>query len=793
MQFIRILAALIALACTPAVAQVTPGSGPLTGAKGGTNNAFMQFTGPASSLKTYTLPNSSDTIATLGAIQTFSAAKTFNSATLLLAGSSSGSTTLNASAAASGTLTLPAATDTLVARNTTDTLTNKTLTSPTLTTPALGVATATSINKVAITAPATSATLTIPDGVTLTGPASSGTAMTLGNAETVTGVKTFGSSGAVGRLRIAGTTSGSTILDATAVASGTLTLPAATDTLVGKATADTLTNKTFDTAGTGNSFSINGLAATANTGTGSVVRATSPTLTTPILGVASATTINKVTITAPASGSTLTIPDGVTLTGPAASGTAMTLGNAETVSGAKSFNDATVILKGSTSGTTTLKAGATAGSTTVTLPVATDTLVGKATTDTLTNKTFDTQGTGNVFTLNGAAFGTATQATAALNAMVGDSGSGGTKGLVPAPSSGDGAAAKFLKADGTWAVPAGGGGGSLSDTDRQNILLESIYQAKSFGGYRRHILRFSDGFADSGGINAGSSSNYTVTSSPAASANVAPTTTAETTTLIAFNAAGSTNVGNMTGGAGIAAAFDNTTSQAAASSARLATAGVIQWVGKDYGSGNSHRIGRFRVFGPNNATLSGGGGTITVRLYGSNVSTGPTSPQDGVQISSGSNANTTAEVYDVTVDSVTAYRWIWVTISTTGNAAPPDAIIAEAQFYDFVAGTANNMTLVTTSQTADSTVTNGRVLLEYDNTATPTLNTDLTAEVTCNGGTNWASASLSAVTSNSQGGRKVAESVDQSCGANTGTSFAARIKTLNNKLVPVYGVSLTAR
>lgn len=41
--------------------------------------------------------------------------------------------------------------------------------------------------------------------------------------------------------------------------------------------------------------------------------------------------------------------------------------------------------------------------------------------------------------------------------MVGDSGSGGVKGLVPAPAAGDATAAKFLKADGTWAVPSGGG------------------------------------------------------------------------------------------------------------------------------------------------------------------------------------------------------------------------------------------------------------------------------------------------------------------------------------------------
>jgi hypothetical protein len=88
-----------------------------------------------------------------------------------------------------------------------------------------------------------------------------------------------------------GSTSGNTTVQATAIAgTTTLTLPAATDTLVGKATTDTLTNKTFDTAGTGNSLSINGLAATANTGTGSVVRATSPSLTTPaIVGITNGT------------------------------------------------------------------------------------------------------------------------------------------------------------------------------------------------------------------------------------------------------------------------------------------------------------------------------------------------------------------------------------------------------------------------------------------------------------------------------------------------------------------------
>lgn len=93
-----------------------------------------------------------------------------------------------------------------------------------------------------------------------------------------------------------GSTSGSIIVKAPAVAgSGTLTLPSATDTLVGKATTDTLTNKTFDTAGTGNSLQIAGVAVTANTGTGAVARAVSPSFTTPALGTPSAAVLTNAT------------------------------------------------------------------------------------------------------------------------------------------------------------------------------------------------------------------------------------------------------------------------------------------------------------------------------------------------------------------------------------------------------------------------------------------------------------------------------------------------------------------
>lgn len=124
---------------------------------------------------------------------------------------------------------------------------------------------------------------------------------------------TIGSAGAI----FSGSASGTITVAASAVAgTNTLTLPAATDTLVGRATTDTLTNKTINLGSNTLVATSAQLAAavTDETGTGSLVFATSPTLVTPILGVASATSINKVAITAPATGATLTIADGKTLT-----------------------------------------------------------------------------------------------------------------------------------------------------------------------------------------------------------------------------------------------------------------------------------------------------------------------------------------------------------------------------------------------------------------------------------------------------------------------------------------------
>tara|TARA_R100000008_G_scaffold63949_2_gene41093 strand:+ start:35 stop:2638 length:2604 start_codon:yes stop_codon:yes gene_type:complete len=286
------------------------------------------------------------------------------------------------------TLTLPATTDTLVGKTTTDTLTNKTLTSPTINSPTINSPT---IVFEGSTADSFETTLAVTDPTadrTITFPNVSGTVITTGNLSEVTSAGVFSSS-----IVFEGSTADSfetTLAVTDPTADRTITLPNATDTLVGKATTDTLTNKSIDLANntlTGSLAEFNSALQSEsfasltgsetltnksidlanNTLTGSLSEFNSALQSESFVGLAASQTLTNKTLTSPII-NTPTV------------GTSLTL-----------LEDAVMIFEGATNDSfeTTLTVVDPTADRTVSLPNATDTLVGKATTDTLTNKSID--------------------------------------------------------------------------------------------------------------------------------------------------------------------------------------------------------------------------------------------------------------------------------------------------------------------------------------------------------------------------------------------------------------------
>lgn len=271
---------------------------------------------------------------------------------------------------------------------------------------------------------------------------------------------------------------------------------------------------------------------------------------------------------------------------------------------------------------------------------------------------------------------------------------------------------------------------------------------------------------------------------------------APTVTTAAVSGATGTNIGDMTNFGTLANIFDGTTSQVGTTGFGTTgsgstvcggktnvVAGQSAYAGKTYGAGR--KIASVTLYGPSDRSYFETSAAGEIRLYAKNGV--PANATDGTLLAT-TGALTGLAANDVRTltssDAATAYTNVWVAFlpsGATGHVWCAEIVVNEATAV-------NNMTLISAAFTAASAPALTRIGIEIKPIDAITINTDLIAYASRDGGTTWTAATLAIELTRENGAAIYVHDGLSISGQPSGTSMKWKIVTANNKNVEIHGI-----
>jgi len=334
-------------------------------------------------------------------------------------------------------------------------------------------------------------------------------------------------------------------------------------------------------------------------------------------------------------------------------------------------------------------------------------------------------------------------------------------------------------------LPAGG----ASATEAANIMINSFNIAAAGGfAFQNMVDGVVDEFEDETGVDTSTSTNETYAAGGNSYSNAGATSTTDSIPDMTGNTApsGVASSGGVTGSnANAWKAFNRSGSYSADNFIGTNSPGSthpVGWVKYDFGSGNEKVIAGYDV---NSQTSEASSYDITVwKLEGSNNDSDWTELHDqtGVTWSNGEEKNFTV----TSPGSYRYYRLHWTQADGLpdggGKQCRTGYIQMYASSYDV------NMTLFSNATTALAAPDDANIVIWQEDIAAITLNTDLKAYASRNGGTTYTQITLAEVASLTTG-RILTGTVDIS-GQSSATAMKYKIETLNAKGQKIHAVAL---